>query len=164
MELLIVLMIAAAIYFIIGSNKDEELEEYRPTANQIISIENEIDNIVNSAYETSSDKWDYKIADNLSQSQLSELGQKGWELVGITTYETGGGIFANGIGSSRYTVQIRYALKRRIIKNNRENEIVALREKANELRAEFTRKQLENKKKNDSDILAEEREAKKTQN
>ena len=148
MELLIVLIIVVAlVYFINKTDKEKKLDKLRPTVIEISSIEEEIDNIEDSVYESSNEKWDYKIVDNLSTSQLSELGKKGWELVGVATYQTGGGVSLNGFGSSKYTVQIRYALKRKIIKNNRENEVIALREKAKQLREDLIRKELEMLKK-----------------
>ena len=98
---------------------------------EILRIDNDIFNIVNLPSEIESVKWNYKMVDNASEHELSELGQKGWELVGIATYEIGGGLTLDGLGVSRYKVQIRYAFKRKIVKHNRDNEVDALKEQVN---------------------------------
>lgn len=182
MELILILLVGFVVLVIIKNNNktDPAYAAIITSETEITRIENKIDNILESVYEASGDKWDYKIEDNLSYVQLLELGQKGWELVGISSYETGGGLSLNGIGSSRYKVQMRYAFKRKVIKNEKDDEVAALRQKLNELHLEKKHMELEIKNKsvsskfvslknvdtskNYSEILAEELKAKREKN
>lgn len=59
------------------------------------------------------DKWEYQQVQDASNEVLNELGAAGWELVGIASYDVGGGLTINGLGGEKYTVHICYIFKRR---------------------------------------------------
>ena len=56
--------------------------------------------------------WEYKRIDDPTDAQLDDLGMTGWELVGVSTYEIGGGAVINGLGGERYRVHFRHSFKR----------------------------------------------------
>lgn len=59
-------------------------------------------------------QWEYLKLVDVSIDQLNVAGAGGWELVGLASYQTGGGMTFDGIGSSKYTVHVEYLLKRPI--------------------------------------------------
>ena len=73
-------------------------------------------------------KWEYLLvsSDELGDGGLGAFGALGWELVGISSYETGGGSgFTN---SYKYTVKIMFAFKRPFV--SPPSEVAEQREKS----------------------------------
>lgn len=60
------------------------------------------------------DKWEYQQIQDASKEVLNKLGAEGWELIGIASYDVGGGMTVNGLGAAKYTVHISYVFKRRL--------------------------------------------------
>lgn len=65
-------------------------------------------------------KWEYQVLVDPSTEQLNSSGIDGWELVGLSSYKTGGGFALNGIGGASYTVHTQYVLKRRVNSVNKD--------------------------------------------
>lgn len=61
--------------------------------------------------------WEHKLFIDLSIEDLTQLGLDGWEMVGLTSYQTGGGFSVNGTGGSSYSVHVQYAFKRSFTKD-----------------------------------------------
>ena len=59
--------------------------------------------------------WEYRVLIDASVRQLDAEGADGWELVSVSSYQTGGGFTLNGLGGERYTVHQQYTFKRRVI-------------------------------------------------
>lgn len=57
-------------------------------------------------------KWEYTTLTNPSQDYLNAMGYEGWELVGVTSFETGGSVSLGGVGSGKYEVSFAYVFKR----------------------------------------------------
>ena len=57
-------------------------------------------------------QWEYLKLVDVSVDRLNAAGVEGWELVGLTSYQTGGGMTFDGVGGSKYTVHVEYLLKR----------------------------------------------------
>lgn len=63
-------------------------------------------------YDTLKPQWEYLKLVDVSIERLNAVGVEGWELVGLTSYQTGGGMTFDGVGGSKYTVHVEYLLKR----------------------------------------------------
>jgi hypothetical protein len=58
-------------------------------------------------------KWEYWVLDDVNNEQLNNVGSMGWELVGITSYETGS---TNPVmHTANYVAHTRYVFKRQQI-------------------------------------------------
>ncbi len=58
------------------------------------------------------EKWEYFVIDDVDTEQLNRMGMLAWELVGVTTYQTGGSNPA--IGTANYYSHTRYVFKRKL--------------------------------------------------
>ncbi|HEY0312942.1 MAG TPA: hypothetical protein VGC56_10660 [Allosphingosinicella sp.] len=127
----------------------EELRLLQERHNALFNEANVVDGLIASKREAAAKmmdieaaanapKWEYRVDDDLEPAALSALGSKGWELVGLTSYATGGGVG----GDSFMMVHVRFALKRALLENYSEEvqgvlgEITDLDTRINEIRRE----------------------------
>ena len=61
------------------------------------------------------EKWEYKVLYDLRVELLNTFGNDGWEMVGIATFSTGGGVSIGGLGGESYKVSTMYAFKRALL-------------------------------------------------
>lgn len=63
-------------------------------------------------------RWEYLSVVDAQDETLNKLGDEGWEMVNMVSYQTGGGLTINGVGGEKYVVHFRYAFKRQLLRAN----------------------------------------------
>lgn len=98
-------------------NKLYELKEDLQKVNsELNALLNNLESLKETHKIIDASKWEYKIHNDLDSLSLNKLGMLGWEVAGISSYQTGGGISIDGSGSSLFTVHVMYVLKRMLPK------------------------------------------------
>ena len=89
--------------------KLRDIKEERESLSKLLFAETSNLAAESEAYKRAvSPKWEYKVFDDINEAQINELGASGWELAGLASYATGGGV----AGSSFMKVHVRYSFKR----------------------------------------------------